>query len=88
MNRLKLKRELVAIFMKALSYSTSIVNRLAYSRVQRNGYILINLSIHKQTYEEMFLKVNSLEASNAGKNKSKDVHLPSIDVTFGSNRIL
>lgn len=42
MNRLKLKRELVAIFMKALSYSTSIVNRLAYSRVQRNGYILIN----------------------------------------------
>lgn len=50
--------------------------------------MLINLSIHKQTYEEMFLKVNSLEASNAGKNKSKDVHLPSIDVTFGSNRIL
>ena len=34
------------------------------------------------------MKVNSLEASAAGKNKTKDIHLPSIDVTFGSNRIL
>lgn len=34
------------------------------------------------------MKVNSLEASSAGKNKTKDIHLPSIDVTFGSNRIL
>ena len=34
------------------------------------------------------MKVNSLEASTAGKNKTKDIHLPSIDVTFGSNRIL
>ena len=34
------------------------------------------------------MKVNSIEASQAGKNKSKDVHLPAIDVTFGSNRIL
>ena len=33
-------------------------------------------------------QINSLEASNAGKNKSKDIHLPSIDVNFGSNRIL
>ncbi|ELU43297.1 ATP-dependent transporter [Rhizoctonia solani AG-1 IA] len=42
----------------------------------------------KQSYEEMFLKVNSLEARAAGKGKSKDIHLPAIDVTFGSNRIL
>ena len=36
----------------------------------------------------MYLKVNPLEASTAAKNKSKDIHLPSIDVNFGSNRIL
>lgn len=34
------------------------------------------------------MKVNSLDASAAGKNKSKDIHLPAIDVTFGSHRIL
>lgn len=33
-------------------------------------------------------KINPLEASAAAKNKSKDIHLPSIDVNFGSNRIL
>jgi len=34
------------------------------------------------------MQVNSLDALTASKNKSKDVHLPSIDVSFGSNRIL
>ncbi|KAI0042134.1 P-loop containing nucleoside triphosphate hydrolase protein [Auriscalpium vulgare] len=44
---------------------------------------------NKQSYEEMFMKINPLEASGAAsKNKSKDIHLPSIDVNFGSNRIL
>lgn len=33
-------------------------------------------------------QINPLEAANAAKNKSKDIHLPSIDVNFGSNRIL
>ncbi|KAJ7226100.1 P-loop containing nucleoside triphosphate hydrolase protein [Mycena pura] len=33
-------------------------------------------------------KINPLEASAAARNKSKDIHLPSIDVNFGSNRIL
>lgn len=42
----------------------------------------------QQTYEEMFMKINPLEAAAASKNKSKDIHLPSIDVSFGSNRIL
>ncbi|KAF7310427.1 Protein gcn20 [Mycena chlorophos] len=42
----------------------------------------------QQTYEEMFMKINPLEASAAARNKSKDIHLPSIDVNFGSNRIL
>ncbi|WFD44505.1 hypothetical protein MPSI1_003173 [Malassezia psittaci] len=42
------------------------------------------------TYEEMYLKVNPLESisSGAAKGKNKDIHLPNIDVSFGSNRIL
>lgn len=34
------------------------------------------------------MKINPLDAAAASKNKSKDVHLSSIDVNFGSNRIL
>ncbi|KAG6814412.1 hypothetical protein H0H92_007415 [Tricholoma furcatifolium] len=41
-----------------------------------------------QSYEEMFMKINPLESSAAAKQKSKDIHLPSIDVSFSSNRIL
>ncbi|PAV21751.1 P-loop containing nucleoside triphosphate hydrolase [Pyrrhoderma noxium] len=52
------------------------------------GSKLLDQHRKQQSYEEMFMKVNSLEAAASGKNKSKDVHLPSIDVTFGSNRIL
>ena len=33
------------------------------------------------------MKVNPIDAS-ASKGKSKDIHLPSIDINFGSNRIL
>ena len=33
-------------------------------------------------------QINPMDVSNAAKNKSKDIHLPSIDVNFGSNRIL
>ncbi|KAJ3560362.1 hypothetical protein NP233_g10887 [Leucocoprinus birnbaumii] len=33
-------------------------------------------------------QINPLEAAANAKNKSKDIHLPSIDVNFGSNRIL
>jgi ATP-binding cassette subfamily F protein 3 len=42
----------------------------------------------QQTYEEMFMKVNPLQTPGAAKGKSKDIHLPSIDVSFGSMRIL
>ncbi|KZT42849.1 hypothetical protein SISSUDRAFT_1041115 [Sistotremastrum suecicum HHB10207 ss-3] len=52
------------------------------------GSKLLDAHRKQQTYEEMFLKVNSMEAAAASRNKSKDIHLPSIDVTFGSNRIL
>ncbi|KAJ6573937.1 P-loop containing nucleoside triphosphate hydrolase protein [Mycena vulgaris] len=52
------------------------------------GSKLLDAHRKQQTYEEMFMKINPLEASTAAKNKSKDIHLPSIDVSFASNRIL
>ncbi|KAK7059220.1 hypothetical protein VNI00_001847 [Paramarasmius palmivorus] len=51
------------------------------------GSKLLDQHRKQQTYEELFMKINPLEAANS-KNKSKDIHLPSIDVNFGSNRIL
>ncbi|KAG2023228.1 multidrug resistance protein 1 [Coprinopsis cinerea AmutBmut pab1-1] len=52
------------------------------------GSKLLDAHKKQQTYEEMFMKINPLEAAANAKNKSKDIHLPSIDVSFGSNRIL
>ncbi|KAH9486717.1 Protein GCN20 [Psilocybe cubensis] len=51
------------------------------------GSKLLDAHRKQQSYEEMFMKINPLEASAASKNKSKDIHLPSIDVSFGSNRV-
>ncbi|KAK0506421.1 P-loop containing nucleoside triphosphate hydrolase protein [Armillaria luteobubalina] len=48
------------------------------------GSKLLDAHRKQQTYEEMYMKINPLEAVNA-KNKSRDIHLPSIDVNFGSN---
>ena len=36
----------------------------------------------------MVEQINPLQSSAASKNKIKDIHLPSIDVAFGSNRVL
>ncbi|KAI0288880.1 P-loop containing nucleoside triphosphate hydrolase protein [Russula brevipes] len=52
------------------------------------GSKLLEQTKKQQSYEEMFMKINPLQSSAASKNKSKDIHLPSIDVSFGSNRIL
>ncbi|KAF9015383.1 P-loop containing nucleoside triphosphate hydrolase protein [Cyathus striatus] len=52
------------------------------------GSKLLDAHRKQQSYEEMFMKINPLDASSSSKNKSKDIHLPSIDVNFGSNRIL
>ncbi|KAF5377158.1 hypothetical protein D9615_006417 [Tricholomella constricta] len=52
------------------------------------GSKLLDAHRKQQTYEEMFMKINPLEASASAKQKSKDIHLPSIDVSFASNRIL
>ncbi|TFK30659.1 ATP-dependent transporter [Coprinopsis marcescibilis] len=52
------------------------------------GSKLLDAHKKQQSYEEMFMKINPLAASSNAKNKSKDIHLPSIDVSFGSNKIL
>ncbi|KAI1781976.1 P-loop containing nucleoside triphosphate hydrolase protein [Ganoderma leucocontextum] len=60
-------------------------------RSKRNlyeGSRLLDQHRKQQTYEELFMKINPLDAAAASKNKSKDIHLTSIDVNFGSNRIL
>lgn len=59
-------------------------------RAQRDLYEtskLVENAKKQDSYEEMFLKVNPLE-SIGNKSKNKDVHLPNIDVSFGSNRLL
>ncbi|KAI0932908.1 hypothetical protein AcW2_001395 [Taiwanofungus camphoratus] len=57
-------------------------------RTLYEGSKLLDQHKKQQSYEEMFMKINPLDAAAASKNKSKDIHLPSIDVNFGSNRIL
>ncbi|KAF8446446.1 P-loop containing nucleoside triphosphate hydrolase protein [Boletus edulis BED1] len=57
------------------------------------GSKLLDQHRKQQNYEEMFMKagiwlINPIEAAASAKNKSKDIHLPSIDVSFASNRIL
>ncbi|KAI5989768.1 P-loop containing nucleoside triphosphate hydrolase protein [Pisolithus albus] len=52
------------------------------------GSKLLDQHRKQQTYEEMFMKINPLEAAASAKHKSKDIHLTNIDVNFGSNRIL
>ncbi|KIM51677.1 hypothetical protein SCLCIDRAFT_1166571 [Scleroderma citrinum Foug A] len=52
------------------------------------GSKLLDQHRKQQTYEEMFMKINPLEAAVSAKHKSKDIHLVNIDVNFGSNRIL
>ncbi|KAI0960868.1 hypothetical protein AcV7_000127 [Taiwanofungus camphoratus] len=57
-------------------------------RTLYEGSKLLDQHKKQQSYEEMFMKINPLDAAAASKNKSKDIYLPSIDVNFGSNRIL
>ncbi|KAI0762415.1 P-loop containing nucleoside triphosphate hydrolase protein [Fomes fomentarius] len=57
-------------------------------RTMYEGSKLLDQHKKQQTYEEMFMAINPLDAAAASKNKSKDIHLTSIDVNFGSNRIL
>lgn len=60
-------------------------------RHRKNAYEgskLMDASRGQKSYEELFLEVNPLQSASAGKGKTKDIHLESIDVSFGSLRIL
>ncbi|KAH9992513.1 P-loop containing nucleoside triphosphate hydrolase protein [Russula compacta] len=48
------------------------------------GSKLLEQTKKQQSYEEMFMKINPLQSTAASKNKSKDIHLPSIDVSGAS----
>ncbi|KAG8900986.1 hypothetical protein FRB99_005646 [Tulasnella sp. 403] len=52
------------------------------------GSKLMEAQKKQQAYEDLFLKVNPLDARASAKGKSKDIHLVNIDVNFGSHRIL
>ncbi|KIO23186.1 hypothetical protein M407DRAFT_215302 [Tulasnella calospora MUT 4182] len=52
------------------------------------GSKLIEATKRQEPYEELFMKVNPLDARSSSKGKSKDIHLVNIDVNFGSHRIL
>jgi ATP-binding cassette subfamily F protein 3 len=64
-----------------------IEKRAKQSHSLYEGSRLLDQAKKQQSYEEMFMKVNPLASADA-KNKSKDIHLPNIDVSFASNRIL
>ena len=52
------------------------------------GSRLLESAQSKETYEELFMKVNPLDLSGAGRSKSKDVNLDGIDISVGNTRIL
>ncbi|KAI0706217.1 P-loop containing nucleoside triphosphate hydrolase protein [Cytidiella melzeri] len=77
--------------MKKLEKQETKLRAKIEKRARRDlyeGSKLLDQHKKQQTYEEMFMKINPLDAAAASKNKSKDIHLPTIDVNFGSNRIL
>ncbi|KIY46997.1 P-loop containing nucleoside triphosphate hydrolase protein [Fistulina hepatica ATCC 64428] len=81
--------------MKKLEKQEAKLKAKIEKRARRDlyeGSKLLDAHYKQQTYEDIFLKanyrINPIEAANASRNKSKDIHLPSIDVSFGSNRIL
>ncbi|PWN96387.1 P-loop containing nucleoside triphosphate hydrolase protein [Tilletiopsis washingtonensis] len=79
-----------AVDVKKLEKQEEKTRAKLQKRAQRDLYEsskLVENARKQETYEEMFLKVNPLENA-ANKSKNKDVHLPNIDLSFGSNRLL
>lgn len=86
-------RNRTTVDVKRLERQEAKTRAKLVKREQRDMYQsskLVESAKKMATYEEMFLKVNPLESMSTGatKGKNKDVHLPNIDVNFGSNRIL
>lgn len=74
--------------VKKLAKQEAKTRQKIVKRAQRDLYEsskLVQSTQEQESYEEMFLKVNPLEARRGG---SKDINLPNIDITFGSKRIL
>ncbi|KAE8211598.1 hypothetical protein CF327_g4662 [Tilletia walkeri] len=84
------KKNRTTVDLKKLEKQETKTRAKLAKRAQRDLYEsskVVELAKNQASYEELFLKVNPLEnAAHRGKNK--DIHLPSIDLNFGSNRLL
>lgn len=77
--------------IKALEKAEAKIQMKMAKRDRKNAYEgskLVDASRAQKSYEELYLEVNPLVMASSNKGKSKDVHLESIDVSFGSLRIL
>ncbi|KAK0524779.1 hypothetical protein OC834_005402 [Tilletia horrida] len=84
------KKNRTTVDLKKLEKQEAKTRAKLAKRAQRDLYEsskLVEQAKNQASYEELFLKVNPLENA-AHRSKNKDVHLPSIDLSFGSNRLL
>ncbi|KOS15050.1 positive effector protein gcn20 [Malassezia pachydermatis] len=89
----KSSRNRTTVDVKKLERQEAKTRAKLAKRAQRDLYESSKLveNVKKMaSYEEMYMQVNPLESISAGaaKGKNKDIHLPNIDVSFGSHRIL
>lgn len=89
----KAARKTTTVDVKRLERQEVKTRAKIAKRAQRDLYEsskLVESAKKQASYEDMFMKINPLESmsSGAAKGKNKDIHLPNIDVSFGSNRIL
>ena len=89
----KAARKTTTVDVKRLERQEAKTRAKIAKRAQRDLYEsskLVESAKKQASYEDMFMKINPLESmsSGAAKGKNKDIHLPNIDVSFGSNRIL
>ncbi|WFD30566.1 hypothetical protein MSPP1_001587 [Malassezia sp. CBS 17886] len=89
----KSSRSRTTVDVKRLERQEEKTRAKLAKRAQRDLYEsskLVQNTKKQATYEELYLQVNPLESISSGtaKAKNKDIYLPNIDVSFGSNRIL
>ncbi|WFD26541.1 hypothetical protein MNAN1_001524 [Malassezia nana] len=89
----KSSRTRTTVDVKKLERQEAKTRAKLAKRAQRDLYEsskLVENARKKISYEEMYMQVNPLESVSAGaaRGKNKDIHLPNIDLSFGSHRIL
>lgn len=89
----KSSRNRTTVDVKKLERQEAKTRAKLAKRAQRDLYEsskLVENVKRMESYEEMYMQVNPLESVSSGtaKGKNKDIHLPNIDVNFGSHRIL